>query len=97
MCESLLFTGGQGQTSLHELNKGTLVYSQAEGQGPPGKAVIMIIITKATKKQVREQFPTWSQNWLLPCNTGNIPNAEIEAASPALAGRFFTTESPGKL
>ena len=27
---------------------------------------------------------------------GNLPNPRIEAASPALAGRFFTTEPPGK-
>ena len=34
--------------SLLELNKGTLVYRQAEGQGPPGKPLSMIIITKAS-------------------------------------------------
>ena len=28
---------GRDKLSLHELNKGTLVYSQAEAQGPPGK------------------------------------------------------------
>ena len=27
---------------------------------------------------------------------GNLPNSGIEPESPALAGRFFTTESPGK-
>jgi len=27
---------------------------------------------------------------------GDLPNSEIETASPALAGRFFTTEPPGK-
>ena len=27
---------------------------------------------------------------------GHLPNAGIEPVSPALAGRFFTTESPGK-
>jgi len=27
---------------------------------------------------------------------GDIPNPGIEPASPALAGRFFTTEPPGK-
>ena len=54
-CVTLFYSQvGKDKLSLQELNKGTLVYSQAEGQGPPGKAVIMIIITKATKKQVRE-------------------------------------------
>ena len=42
---SLPFIAGQGQ-SLHELNKGTLIYSQAEGQGPQGKPLNMIIITR---------------------------------------------------
>ena len=28
---------------------------------------------------------------------GDLPNPGIEPASPALAGRFFTTEPPGKL
>ena len=28
---------------------------------------------------------------------GDLPNPEMELASPALAGRFFTTEPPGKL
>ena len=27
---------------------------------------------------------------------GDLPNPEIEPASPALAGEFFTTEPPGK-
>ena len=27
---------------------------------------------------------------------GDIPDPEIKPASPALAGRFFTTEPPGK-
>ena len=27
---------------------------------------------------------------------GDLPNSGIELASPALAGRFFTTEPPGK-
>ena len=33
----------------------------------------------------------------LPCPPpGNLPDPGIELASPALAGRFFTTELPGK-
>ena len=33
----------------------------------------------------------------LPFSTpGDLPNPGIEPASPALAGRFFTTKSPGK-
>ena len=44
--------------SLQELNKGILVYSQAEGQGPPGKPLSMIIIIKAMKSKSKKQFPT---------------------------------------
>ena len=52
VCLSLLFTGGQGQRklSLLELNKGTLVYSQTEGQGLLGKPLTMIIIIKASQR-----------------------------------------------
>ena len=34
-----LFTGGHSQI-IYELNKGTLVYSQAEGQGPLRQALM---------------------------------------------------------
>ena len=57
---------GRDKLSLPELKKGTLVYSQAEGQGPPGKSLSMIIITRALKSKSKKQFPTWSQSWLLP-------------------------------
>ena len=40
---------GRNKLSLQELNKGTLVYSQAEGQGPPGKPGRMIVIIKASQ------------------------------------------------
>jgi len=37
----------------------------------------------------------WSR---LPFPTpGDLPNPRIEPVSPALAGRFFTIEPPGKL
>ena len=29
-------------------------------------------------------------------SAGDLPDSETEPASPALAGGFFTTESPGK-
>ena len=43
---------GKDKLSLHEPNKGTLVYSQEEGQGPPGKPLNMIIIIKQVKERV---------------------------------------------
>ena len=44
---------GRDKLSFPQLNKGILVY-QAEGQGPPGKPLSMIIITRAMEKQVKE-------------------------------------------
>ena len=51
------------------------LYNPAEGQGPPGKPLSMIIIARAkstcfTESKSKKQFPTWSQNWLPPCNAG---------------------------
>ena len=57
VCESLLFPGGQGQ-SLLEPNKGTLVNSLAEMQGPPGNSLNMVIITEAMKSKSKKQSPT---------------------------------------
>ena len=42
---------GRDKLPLHVLNKGTLVYSQAEGQGPPGKLLSMIITIKARQRK----------------------------------------------
>ena len=50
------------------LNKGTLVYSQAEGQGSLRQAVMYDYNNKSKAKQIQEAVPTWSQNWLLLCN-----------------------------
>ena len=38
------------KVSLHELNKSTLIYSQAEDQGPPGKPLSIIIVIKASQR-----------------------------------------------
>ena len=35
-------------------------------------------------------------HFLCPGHPGNLPEPGIESASPVLAGRFFTTEPPGK-
>ena len=57
---------GRDKLSVSKLNKGTLVYSHGKGQGPPGKPLSMIIITKAMKNKSKKQFPTWSQIGFLP-------------------------------
>ena len=49
-CINLFYSQGRDKQSLQELNKSTLVYNQAEGQGPPGKPFSMIIIMKASQR-----------------------------------------------
>jgi len=49
---------GFWRSFLCNSNKGTLIYVQTEGQGPPGKLVSMIIITRAMKSKSRKQCPT---------------------------------------
>ena len=48
---------------------------------------------KLDLKYVPEMVIIKQEKWLLQ---GNVPNLGTEPTSPALAGRFFTTESPGK-
>jgi len=73
-CVNLFYSQvGRDKLSLQELNKGTVVYIQAEGLGPPGKPLSMIIITRATKSKSKKQFPTWSQNWLPPNKLHTLP------------------------
>ena len=53
--------------------------------------------TVARQAPLSMEFPRqeyWSRLPFPPPE--NLPNAGIETASPALAGRFFTTEPPGK-
>ena len=39
---------------------------------------------------------SWGARIWLPCGIWDPPGPGIEPVSPALAGRFFTTEPPGK-
>ena len=61
---------GRVRLSVYELNKGIVVYSQAEGQSPLRQAIIHDCNKKkkSNEKQVKETVPTWSQAWLL-CNS----------------------------
>ena len=52
---------GRVRLSLYELNKGIVVYSQAEGQGPLRQAIIHDCNNKSNEKQVKETVPTRSQ------------------------------------
>ena len=65
-CAHLLYSQGRDRLALYELNKGTLVYSQAERQGPPG---IALEYDYNDKSKSKNQFSTRSQSSLSPCNT----------------------------
>ena len=45
---------------------------------------------------VHEIFLARILEWVAISSPGDLPDPGIEAVSPALAGRFFTAESPGK-
>ena len=53
--------------------------------------------TVALQAPLSVEFPTWDY-WseLLFSTPGDLPNPGIEPTSPALTGRFFTTEPPSK-
>ena len=42
------------------------------------------------------KLSSWGTGALLLCSMWDPPTSETEPMSPALAGRFFTTEPPGK-
>ena len=58
---------GRDRLALNELKKDTLVYTQAEGQGPLRQAIKYDYNNKSNKKQVKESFQP-GLSWLL-CNT----------------------------
>ena len=69
-CVNLFYSQvGRDKLSLYELNKGTLVYSQAEGQGPLRQVIKYDCNNRSNEKQVKEIVPTWSQNWFPPCSS----------------------------
>ena len=58
---------------------------------------LMTLWTVAHQAPLSMGFPRqeyWSELPFL--SPGDLPNPRIEPSSPALAGRFFTTELPGK-
>ena len=65
MCQVFYSQVGRDKLSLHELNKGTVVYSQSEGQEFFYEAIVYDFTNKSKSKK---EFSTWSQNWLLLCN-----------------------------
>ena len=57
----------------------------------------MILWTVAHQAPLSMGFPRQEYWNRLPFSSpGDLPNPGIELTSPALAGRFFTTEPPGK-
>ena len=69
-----------------------------------GKVFSFMSLTLATSWTVAHQAPlsmgfSRQEYWsVLPLpSPGNLPDIGIKPTSPALTGRFFTTEAPGKL
>ena len=57
----------------------------------------MILWTVAHQAPLSMEFPRQEYWNRLPFSSpGDLPDPGIELTSPALAGRFFTTEPPGK-
>ena len=57
----------------------------------------MILWTVAHQAPLSMEFPRQEYWNRLPFSfPGDLPDPGIELTSPALAGRFFTTEPPGK-
>ena len=48
--------------------KALVFNSQAEGQNFLRQTILYDYNNKSNKRQVKETVPTWSQNWLPPCN-----------------------------
>ena len=58
----------------------------------------MILWTVAHQAPLSMEFPRQEYWNRLPFSSpGDLPDPGIELTSPALAGRFFTTEEPGKI
>ena len=70
-CVSLFYSQvGRDKLSLHKPDKGFSLQS-SRGAGSSRQAIEYNYNNKSKSKK---QFPTWSQNWLYPCNrcSGNI-------------------------
>ena len=58
---------------------------------------VWIFVTVAHQAPLPMGFPRQEFRSGLPFPTpGDLPNQGLEPASPTLAGRFFTTDPPGK-
>ena len=60
---------GRDKLSLFELNKGTLVYNQAERHGPLRQAIKYDYNNKSNEKQVKVTVFNMESELTFPCNT----------------------------
>ena len=60
----------QGQAVPPGAEQRHLVHSRAEGQGPPAQPL-------SQRKASQRKFPTWSQNWLPPCDSEKVLHKHI--------------------
>ena len=79
-CVSLFYSQvGRDKLSVHKMKKGTLVYSQAEGQGPPGKPLSINIIIKASQ---RNSFQHGVRIDFLPATGAQETRRHVEFQGP---------------
>ena len=97
VCVNLLYSQvGRVTLSLYELNKSTLVYSQAEEQGPLSQVIKYDYNNKSNEKQVK-QFPTWSQNWFLLSNGDSHSCCYFHFVERLLRNKEFSSQLFHKL
>ena len=80
-CVTLFYSqGGKDKLSLQEMNKGTLVYSQAEGQGPPRQALEYDY--NHTKASQRNSFQHGVRIDFLPATGAQETRRHVESQGP---------------
>ena len=67
------------------LNKKNFQF-KAEGQGYLRQAIVYNYNNKNNKNQVKETFPTWSQNWFFPASSHHEPQPLLAAQVPCHIG-----------
>ena len=84
----LPFTSGQGSEQRHFNN-------QAEGQDSLRQTILYDYNNKRNPRQVKETIPTWSQNWLPPCNKDTVLSSfqTLRGYNPGLPWQFSGQDS----
>ena len=71
-------------------------YSGAQAVGSQASVVVAHGLSSCDSRALEHRLNNCGSWALLLCSMWNLPGPGIEPMSPALAGRLFTTELPGK-